>query len=80
MVSPFRTCHSVVPMSACSGIILAGGDGTRLRAFTRRLASDERPKQFCRIIVGDTLLDQTRRRARLLRATQERIGRRLAST
>jgi len=53
-------------MSAYSGIILAGGDGTRLRALTRRLAGDERPKQFCRIIGGDTLLDQTRRRARLL--------------
>src|SRR2546422_5261262 len=48
------------------GMILAGGDGTRLRALTRRLAGDERPKQFCRIIGGDTLLDQTRRRARLL--------------
>jgi len=53
-------------MSAYSGIILAGGDGTRLRALTRLLAGDERPKQFCRIIGGDTLLDQTRRRARLL--------------
>jgi hypothetical protein len=53
-------------MSACSGIILAGGDGARLRELTSRLAGDERPKQFCRIIGGDTLLDQTRRRARLL--------------
>jgi mannose-1-phosphate guanylyltransferase len=80
MASRFRAWHPAVAMRACSGIILAGGDGARLRAFTRRLAGDERPKQFCRIIVGDTLLDQTRRRARLLRATQERIGRRLAST
>src|SRR5262249_1961154 len=30
--------------------ILAGGDGTRLRAFTRQLAGDDRPKQFCRIL------------------------------
>jgi len=42
--------------------ILAGGDGTRLRAFTRQLAGDDRPKQFCRILDGATLLDQTRRR------------------
>ncbi len=47
------------------GIILAGGDGTRLRALTRRIAGDDRPKQFCRILGGETLLDQTRRRAAL---------------
>ena len=47
------------------GIILAGGDGTRLRALTRRIAGDDRPKQFCRILGGETLLDQTRRRVGL---------------
>jgi mannose-1-phosphate guanylyltransferase len=52
-------------MSA-SAIILAGGDGTRLRALTRALAGDDRPKQFCRILGGETLLAQTRRRARML--------------
>lgn len=45
-----------------SAIILAGGDGTRLRALTRALAGDDRPKQFCRILGGRTLLDQTRHR------------------
>jgi len=53
-------------MSDYSGIILAGGDGTRLSALTRRLAGDDRPKQFCRLIGDETLLEQTRRRARLL--------------
>jgi mannose-1-phosphate guanylyltransferase len=53
-------------MSDYAGIILAGGDGTRLTALTRRLAGDDRPKQFCRLIGDATLLDQTRRRARLL--------------
>lgn len=43
-------------------VILAGGDGTRLRAFTRRITGDERPKQFCPIFGGKTLLDQTRDR------------------
>ena len=43
-------------------VILAGGDGTRLRSFTRALTGDERPKQFAPIIGGQTLLDQTRRR------------------
>ena len=53
-------------MSVYSGIILAGGDGIRLASLTRRLAGDGRPKQFCRLIGDDTLLEQTRRRARKL--------------
>lgn len=56
-------------MSA-SAIILAGGDGARLRALTRALAGDDRPKQFCRILGGETLLAQTRRRARMLVAPE----------
>src|SRR5437773_8324455 len=59
-------------MSGYSGIILAGGDGARLASLTRRLTGDERPKQFCRLIGDDTLLEQTRRRARLL-ITPERL-------
>ena len=46
------------------GVILAGGDGKRLLPLTRRIAGDDRPKQFCAIMNGDTLLDQTRRRIR----------------
>jgi mannose-1-phosphate guanylyltransferase len=48
---------------ALSGIILAGGEGLRVRALTRALAGDDRPKQFCHLVGGETLLDQTRRRA-----------------
>ena len=59
-------------MSDYSAVILAGGAGTRLSALTRRLAGDDRPKQFCRLIGDATLLEQTRRRARLL-AAPERI-------
>ncbi|MBI3031511.1 MAG: NTP transferase domain-containing protein [Candidatus Rokubacteria bacterium] len=47
-------------------IILAGGDGTRLRSLTRRIVGDERPKQFCPILGHRTLLEQTRRRTALL--------------
>jgi hypothetical protein len=43
-------------MSGYSGIILAGGAGTRLSALTRTLSGDERPKQFCRLIGEETLL------------------------
>jgi mannose-1-phosphate guanylyltransferase len=47
-------------------VILAGGDGTRLRPLTQHLTGDARPKQFCRLFGGQTLLDQTRERAGLV--------------
>jgi mannose-1-phosphate guanylyltransferase len=43
-------------------VLLAGGDGVRLRDLTRRVAGDSRPKQFCRIIGGQSLFRQTRAR------------------
>lgn len=46
-------------------VILAGGEGTRLRPLTRQIAGDERPKQFCTIVGKQTLLDQTRERVSL---------------
>jgi mannose-1-phosphate guanylyltransferase len=46
-------------------VILAGGEGLRLRRLTRRIAGDERPKQFCAIVGPETLLEQTRRRVAL---------------
>jgi mannose-1-phosphate guanylyltransferase len=47
-------------------LILAGGDGTRLRPLTTIVAGDTRPKQFCALLDGETLLDRTRRRADLV--------------
>lgn len=43
-------------------LLLAGGDGQRLRPLTRIIAGDERPKQFCRILGRQTLLEATERR------------------
>jgi mannose-1-phosphate guanylyltransferase len=40
-------------------VLLAGGDGTRLQSLTRQIAGDSRPKQFCRIFGGKSLLGQT---------------------
>ena len=31
-------------------VLLAGGDGVRLRDLTRRITGDSKTKQFCRII------------------------------
>ncbi|HEY1433738.1 MAG TPA: sugar phosphate nucleotidyltransferase [Thermoanaerobaculia bacterium] len=44
-------------------LILAGGDGTRLRSVTRVLAGDDRPKQFCALVGREPLLVETARRA-----------------
>lgn len=44
------------------GVILAGGDGTRLRSLTRLVSGDDRPKQFSPLMGGRTLLAQTRLR------------------
>lgn len=55
-------------MSATSSrwaVILAGGDGTRLKSMTRTMTGDDRPKQFVPIIGGRTLLDQTQSRVAL---------------
>jgi len=43
-------------------LILAGGDGRRLRPLTRQIVGDDRPKQFCPVLGGESLLEQTRRR------------------
>jgi mannose-1-phosphate guanylyltransferase len=43
-------------------VILAGGDGTRLKSLSRRITGDERPKQFCPVFGDMTLLEETQRR------------------
>lgn len=45
------------------GVILAGGDGLRLRQLTRLVSGDDRPKQFCPLLGSATLLQETRQRA-----------------
>jgi mannose-1-phosphate guanylyltransferase len=47
-------------------VLLAGGDGTRLQNLTLRIAGDARPKQFCRLWGGKSLLTQTQERIELL--------------
>jgi mannose-1-phosphate guanylyltransferase len=40
-------------------IVLAGGEGVRLRALSQRICGDERPKQYVPVFGGRSLLDQT---------------------
>jgi mannose-1-phosphate guanylyltransferase len=44
------------------GIVLAGGNGVRLKALSRFISGDDRPKQFCPLFGGKTLLGMTRER------------------
>ncbi|MDO8430996.1 MAG: sugar phosphate nucleotidyltransferase [Candidatus Binatus sp.] len=41
------------------GLVLAGGDGSRLKSFTKRIAGYELPKQFCPILSSKPLLEET---------------------
>jgi mannose-1-phosphate guanylyltransferase len=43
-------------------VILAGGEGVRLRSLTRLVSGDDTPKQFCPLLGGRTLLAQTKQR------------------
>ena len=55
-------------------VILAGGDGSRLKSLTRKIAGDERPKQFCSVLGQKTLLEETRARAALELASQRTLN------
>jgi hypothetical protein len=40
-------------------VVLAGGDGVRLKEMTHQIAGDSRPKQFCSFFEGKSLLHHT---------------------
>ncbi len=56
---------STWPQQERAAIILAGGEGSRLRSLTRKIAGKDIPKQFCPIFGTETLLEQTLRRVAL---------------
>ncbi len=51
--------------SGRAAVILAGGAGSRLKPLTSRIAGEDVPKQYCRLLSDQTLLDQTRSRVAL---------------
>jgi len=61
------------PLPAPWALILAGGDGTRLKPLTRAITGDPRPKQFCPLLDGETLLHRTRRRVDLLTGLDQQV-------
>jgi mannose-1-phosphate guanylyltransferase len=56
-----------------AAVILAGGDGVRLSACTRRAFGYHIAKQFCPLFEGTTLLEQTKRRISLVIPPSETI-------
>ena len=54
-------------------VILAGGEGTRLRPLTRFIAPDDRPKQFCTLIGEKSLLAHTRQRVARIVSQQQTL-------
>jgi mannose-1-phosphate guanylyltransferase len=52
-------------------VILAGGEGSRLRTLTKAITGDDRPKQFCPILGDRTLLDVTRQRVGMRIAAED---------
>jgi mannose-1-phosphate guanylyltransferase len=60
---PRRHRIPALPASNRWGIVLAGGDGVRLRDLTQWVWGADRPKQFCALLSNRTLLEETRDRA-----------------
>src|SRR5258707_14824599 len=44
------------------GVILAGGEGVRLKSLTQFVSGEDTPKQFCALLGCQSLLEQTEQR------------------
>lgn len=60
--SPLALVEAVPPLPSPPrlwGVVLAGGEGVRLRALARQICGDERPKQYLPLFGDRTLLRET---------------------
>jgi mannose-1-phosphate guanylyltransferase len=57
----------------CWAVVLAGGEGMRLRSLVRQVLGADRPKQYVRLLGGRTLLRQTLDRVSLAIAPERTL-------
>ena len=62
---PYKQFHTGAAKNRCA-VILAGGDGLRLRSFVQKLRGDWLPKQYVKFLGDHSLLEATLQRARAL--------------
>src|ERR1044071_115588 len=61
--SPVRVAAEDTPASHVWALVLAGGEGSRLRSLTTRPCGTSVPKQFCSLRGGHSLLEDALKRA-----------------
>jgi hypothetical protein len=62
---PATSCATQKEAQLC-GLVLAGGEGQRLRSFVRRLRGDALSKQYVKFTGAHSMLEHTFRRAEIL--------------
>src|SRR4029453_7832079 len=58
-----RGCAMNDRAASAWAVVLAGGEGMRLRSVTQAIVGDDRPKQYVPLVNGESLLPQTLTRA-----------------
>jgi mannose-1-phosphate guanylyltransferase len=72
-ISPAAPSHGRCPISGADwSVVLAGGEGQRMRQFIRHWLGEERPKQYCTFVGKRSMLEHTWGRA-LAVAMPERV-------
>jgi mannose-1-phosphate guanylyltransferase len=66
LAQPLPSIPDLTPRADLWAVVLAGGEGVRLRSLTRKLYGEERPKQYAVLTGSKSLLRQTLERVALL--------------